>query len=255
MSEIELPLLDPDVRALLDRVAAIDAAPAGAKGRIRGRIDGLMSPPAASAGIVAQDGAPGTLAVVARSTFVRLLPLAASFAIVAGVGAWVVASRSPVVRTVTSPRIVDVQRVSAAPTLAALADRADGMSPQGAPSQIIQPKGQSHPRSSRLPSSSRSTARSLSSPDPIIAERDLLDGARRALALRDGTAAMDLTERYKRQFPSGVLAQECEAIAIRALVLLDRRSEAEARAQCFGAHFPHSVLLPTVKSMVGAETR
>jgi hypothetical protein len=86
----------------------------------------------------------------------------------------------------------------------------------------------------------------------LAAERALLDVARGAIERQDGAAALAATREHERRFPSGMLVQEREAMAVRALVLLGRRDEARARTDRFRARFPGSVLMPALESQVGA---
>jgi hypothetical protein len=64
--------------------------------------------------------------------------------------------------------------------------------------------------------------------------------------------ALAATAEHARKYPNGVLAQEREAIAVRALLLLGRTAEARARVSRFQATFPDSLLLPALESSVSA---
>jgi outer membrane protein assembly factor BamD (BamD/ComL family) len=80
----------------------------------------------------------------------------------------------------------------------------------------------------------------------------LLDGARGALQREDPAAALEAAEQHARAYPTGILAQEREAMAIRALVMLGRTPEAQARTDLFRSRFPDSLLQPTLDSTVEA---
>lgn len=67
----------------------------------------------------------------------------------------------------------------------------------------------------------------------------MLRGARLALE-QEPRRALALTAEHKQRFPSGVLAQEREVIAIEALARLGRQDAARARADRFTADFPDS---------------
>ena len=73
--------------------------------------------------------------------------------------------------------------------------------------------------------------------DPVADERTLLDEARVAVEREDGAAALVTTEEHARRYPRGILVQEREAIAVRALVLLGRIDEARARVDRFRQAF------------------
>ncbi|HEX4460995.1 MAG TPA: hypothetical protein VIA18_23605, partial [Polyangia bacterium] len=78
------------------------------------------------------------------------------------------------------------------------------------------------------------------------------DPARAALARGDGSDAFARLELHERRFPSGALAQEREAMTIRALVLMGDRDRARSRATAFRAHYPDSLLWPMIKATLDA---
>ncbi len=82
----------------------------------------------------------------------------------------------------------------------------------------------------------------------LAAEQSLLDPARAELARGDGSGALARLELHERRFPSGALAQEREAMTIRALGLMGDRDRARARASSFRAHYPDSLLWPMVQA-------
>jgi hypothetical protein len=172
----------------------------------------------------------------------RLPPLAASFALGAGVVA-VAMHGAPEARRFMAPPVVSVDRPAADP----VAERSGDGKNLDASSQAraSTPPAAIAPTASRPPPSSPSR-------DQLTAERQLLDLARGALEREEPQAALDATARHERGYPNGALAQEREAIAIRALVLLGRTTEARARADRFRSRFPQSLLLPTIESTVGA---
>jgi hypothetical protein len=83
--------------------------------------------------------------------------------------------------------------------------------------------------------------------DQLTAERRLLDVARRALEAEEPDRALQAVAAHERRFPSGVLVQERETMAIRALLAQGRAEAAEARAEQFRDRFPDSLLLPTLE--------
>ncbi|HTA20985.1 MAG TPA: hypothetical protein VK989_16945 [Polyangia bacterium] len=82
----------------------------------------------------------------------------------------------------------------------------------------------------------------------LTAEQALLDPARAALARGDGRDALAHLELHERRFPGGALAQEREAMTIRALGLVGDRSLARARASTFRARYPDSLLWPMIQA-------
>jgi hypothetical protein len=73
----------------------------------------------------------------------------------------------------------------------------------------------------------------------------------RALDGADPQQALALAEEGQRRFPSGLYAQEREALAISALVRLGRRGEAEARARAFVAAYPRSSFVEKIRGLTG----
>jgi hypothetical protein len=100
------------------------------------------------------------------------------------------------------------------------------------------------------PSASSAPAESAALParvsDSLAAERALLDPARTALGRGDGESALDAVHKHETRFAAGKLAEEREAIAVQALVVLHRMDEARARATRFQQRYPGSVLAPSV---------
>ncbi|HYP90796.1 MAG TPA: hypothetical protein VEQ59_21665 [Polyangiaceae bacterium] len=77
------------------------------------------------------------------------------------------------------------------------------------------------------------------STEPDETELSLLRQAQQAAA-SDPSRALSLTALHLARFPSGVLAQERDVIAIDALLRLGRSSEARARARAFEQSYPGS---------------
>jgi hypothetical protein len=92
----------------------------------------------------------------------------------------------------------------------------------------------------------------LSPADAMRAELLLLRPARAAVAREDFAAALPPIAEHARRFKDGRLAEEREALRVKALVGLGRSDEARRAAAAFRAHFPHSVLLPAVGQMSSA---
>jgi hypothetical protein len=170
--------------------------------------------------------------------------LAASFALGGGVVA--VAMQSAPSRH-GPPRIVYVDRPAATPLPSDRRADTPPLAPAEASSVTGPPEG---PRTRE-----QATPPSPSPRDQLTAERKLLDLARGALEREEPDGALDATRRHEHAYPNGVLVQEREAMAIRALVSLGRTSEARARADRFRARFPDSLLLPTIESTVGTAHR
>lgn len=80
----------------------------------------------------------------------------------------------------------------------------------------------------------------------------MIDMARRAVGAGDGAGAMAAVSRHERTFPSGLLREEREALAVRALVLQGRVGDARARAAEFRARYPGSLMAGAVDRAVAS---
>jgi hypothetical protein len=78
----------------------------------------------------------------------------------------------------------------------------------------------------------------------------LLEQARMAVAREDFALAIQLLAEHARRFREGRLAEEREALRIRALAGLGRRRDARRAAVEFEATFPRSPLLSTVSQVL-----
>jgi hypothetical protein len=111
----------------------------------------------------------------------------------------------------------------------------------------------------RAPAASRPVgvvADPIPSPAPVSspattarAELRLLQQARFAVARGDFAAALSPIAEHTRRFKNGRLAEEREALRVKALSGLHRTEEARRAAAAFRARFPRSVLLPAVSQM------
>jgi len=88
--------------------------------------------------------------------------------------------------------------------------------------------------------------------NPAPEELRLLRQARAAVARHDFAAALPPIAEHARRFKHGRLAEEREALRVRALSGLGRTDEAQHAADAFEARFPRSVLLPAVSKMPAA---
>ena len=87
---------------------------------------------------------------------------------------------------------------------------------------------------------------------PADGEVRLLEQARAALERADFAAAMIPLAEHARRFNNGQLAEEREALRVRALSGLGLRDEVRRAAADFEARFPRSPLLPTVNRLASS---
>lgn len=78
----------------------------------------------------------------------------------------------------------------------------------------------------------------------LSAERALLEVARAAMAKGDLPATFTALEKHQRDFANGRLAEEREALFIKALHAAGREVEAASRTERFNQQFPDSLLAP-----------
>jgi hypothetical protein len=252
MNPLKPPELEDDIRALLERAAGLEATSADVRARVFARVAGHVGPPGGGGPSGPARGSSRAAPNVPRAGLLRrMLPLAASFALGAGAGAAAMRGadvRAPASRE-TTPRTVDLE--TPAPAMSVVADPVVvAPAPERtAPPAYARRRGGYEPLLVPAPATS---ARSAAVPGEQLArERVLLDAARGALERQDGEAVLAAADEHERMYPNGMLAQEREAMAVRALVLLDRPDEARARVQRFRARFPDSVLLPAMSAAVG----
>ena len=107
----------------------------------------------------------------------------------------------------------------------------------------------------RRPTKSRLLPASVptSSGDVYASELRLLRPAQMALSQSSFANALALVDEHQRRFPSGHLAEEREALRVKALLGLDRREEARRAAATFSGRFPNSALLARIQAMLGME--
>ncbi|HEY4157894.1 MAG TPA: hypothetical protein VGM29_07345 [Polyangiaceae bacterium] len=130
--------------------------------------------------------------------------------------------------------------VASAPASAAL--QVAELSPSAAPTSPAP-----NPSAPALASTARGA---FSGGSRFAAEQTLLDAARAALTQGEPERSMRLLESHAARFPNGVLSEEREALAIRALVATSRYGEAELRADGFQRRYPNSLFAPTVSAAI-----
>jgi hypothetical protein len=82
-------------------------------------------------------------------------------------------------------------------------------------------------------------------------ELRVLQPARQAVASHDFNMALSVIAEHQRLFPSGRLAEEREALRVKALLGLGRAAEAQRAGATFRSRFPKSALLGRIEEMLG----
>ena len=121
------------------------------------------------------------------------------------------------------------------------------------PSQTLRERSPFSAHGAGAPSQPVQAAPAIASvQSPGLAEQlALLETARNAVAQKNAAAALRALESHAAQFPSGALAEEREALTIRALVLANRVTEAKRHLAQFETQFPNSLLLSALKRTLG----
>jgi len=97
------------------------------------------------------------------------------------------------------------------------------------------------------------TAKAAIDIETYTKELQVLQPARQAVTRGDFTTALSAIGEHQSQFPSGKLAEEREALRIKALLGLGRIGEAQRSGATFRARFPHSALLKRIDEMLGKQ--
>jgi hypothetical protein len=208
----------PQVRSLLDRERAIPAVPAAVRGRALARARAALA-----AGISAEQ-VPSTAPRRMRWAAAAMLIFLASAAVA------------------TAAYRIGIRARPGAPTVeVSPAPRPSAPSFKLAPTSEI-------PQMPPAPAAAAAPAAPYRA-DAAREELRLLRQARDAVARRDFAAALPPLTEHARRFKDGRLAEEREALRVKALAGLGRMDEARRAAAAFKARFPRSVLLPIVSQM------
>lgn len=214
----------PDVNALLERERAIPPLPAAQRARAMARAQASLATPVAATAVPPR-AAPRT----------RWPALAAAAALVLSVAA-AAAAYEIHARWASRP----------ATGLAAIA-------PVG---QVVPPAPAAAPPAVAVAIANLPPTPVLAVESPTLlptegarAELRLLRLARVAVARGDFAGALPPIAEHTRRFRNGRLAEEREALRVKALAGLGRTEEARRAASAFRARFPRSVLLPAVSQM------
>ena len=107
----------------------------------------------------------------------------------------------------------------------------------------------------RRPTKPRAVTARAATPggDAYALELRLLRPAQLAIGRLSFANALALVDEHQRRFPSGHMAEEREALRVKALLGLNLRPEARKAAADFRARFPNSALLARIQALLGTE--
>ena len=101
----------------------------------------------------------------------------------------------------------------------------------------------------KQPTASLKVTRPALAPTPVAGEQALLETVRSALLSRRFDEALTSLERYQREFPTGAMTEEHDALEVQALSLGSHPEQARARAERFRQRYPNSIFLPAVNAV------
>jgi hypothetical protein len=232
MSETPDPL-DADVMAVLSEAKPMQELPPGAGDRIWAAVHArtLLAPSGGGGGATGPRGPASWTAWVGKHPVVALVG-----AMLVG-GAMGASARGGFDTHATRPDVATVAIPSspppAAPTSAWTETARAPVTSTAAPIQATTP----------APVASHSGQQ-------LAAESALLELARTGIAEGQAEHALAAVDRHTASFPQGLLREEREALAVKALVLAGRNDEARARAARFRARYPGSLFLPALESQI-----
>jgi hypothetical protein len=150
-------------------------------------------------------------------------------------------------------RVVYRDRVVALPPLATAEGKTEPLLEVAATPDVAHDDAKRAPRAKSAPSLSPQPDLPSSHGDASLAqELRLLEQARQALEAGDPVRALRALESHAARYRAGILAQEREALRVKALVAGARFAEARATATAFAQAYPNSSLLTSVRAAVAA---
>lgn len=262
MSTPELEPLAPDLLALLEHERRAPSPPSGAKAAVQARLDRSLA-----------GSAPVASSALAGGGRMWALGALAGVALVAGL--WWGLTPPPqleppaaaMLATVPTPHeapaAIPEPTVPPEPTESALVEVKPAASEPTTPQKVVNPtpvqppvveEAAAEPEAveADVPKPARPRPAAERSPAArIAAERSLVERARRALRQGHASEAASAAREHRTRFPRGRLAEEREAIWIRALVRQGRDDAARTRAERFRHRYPRSIHKAAVDAAVG----
>ena len=218
---------EPGLRELLS-AAKNDVGSDAQVARLAERLAPLLAPPAVPV--------PPVAANAARMGAAAKLGLAGIALILAGGGVLLSTSKLAPPSATISPHAAPPPVVPESPAAAA------------SPSPAVEAPGAEPPQAAASNGEPPGAANLPAKPaPPALSEAELLEQARSALK-SDPARALARANEHRKRFPGGVLVQEREVIAIKALRALGRDAEADSRTAAFEKAFPGSAFQRKLKS-------
>jgi len=244
--------LDADVLKMLHSALPMTDVPVEARARILSRVEAriVTLPPTQGGGRGSGSGDPGAAPLAGPARWIASHPwLAVSAAFMVGAGMGVgLRGEAPPARVVYVDRSPSATPTATTPTAAAAASSVPVETLPVASSRKVENEDTA-PRGFRgVPQRTEGGTGGLGTGERLAAESALLDIARTALAAGDADHALEAVDKHAASFPHGLLAEEREALGIRALLMAGRVDEGRSRLARFRTRYPESLVLPAVES-------
>ena len=246
MDDLETTGLDADIVELLDAERVIEAAPTAVKERVWDRVHESItaapaSPPLAS---TAASSMKGTLSALGIATLAGVLVVTS------------LPSEEPVAESPPALPQAPVEQLMDAPVAPASALLPVKVPVVAAPKKLGETAKQQEPTEPSRDSQPVEAERKRKTSDNTTgaaAEQALLDQGRRAL--REGRAAfaLKIANQHQSRYRRGRLAEERDALRIRALSRLGRSDASREAARSFMKRYPTSIHRLAVERVLGAE--
>jgi len=122
-----------------------------------------------------------------------------------------------------------------------------------APPATPPPTDPEPPPAEPRPAKTKPAGPAKSAADAYAMELRVLQPAQQAVARQDFASALAAIAEHQRRFPSGRLAEEREALRVKALLGLGRSEDAQRAGVAFRKHFPRSALGRRMDGMLSTE--
>lgn len=226
--------ISPEVRSLLEAEREVPALPASVRARAMARASAALS--ASPAVTVVPDA---TALPARRLRFAMAAGIVAASLTAIGAGAFALVKRFE-----PAPEPEVVHQMDA---VVARATKGKVASAEAAEVRAPSSVSEESPSALHVHSGRARAFHVAVSHDEVV----LLQRARAAVARKDFAGALPPLSAHARRFKDGRLAEEREALRVKALAGLGRTEDARETAAAFASRFPRSPLLPVVERVSG----
>jgi hypothetical protein len=234
--------IDEDLAELL-RDAKTIAAPEAAKARVLQRVAASLPPPGGGSPDAPPAPPPVSPAAAAAGGTVGFPAWSVAAALAVGLGLGYAGAQLAPARE----RVTYIERPAPVSAVIPAELVSGGAAPGLRPEDLPRVPGGASNATTAAAATATATARG----EDLAKERAVLDVARSALGRGDAANTLVAIAEHEHKYPQGALTEEREALAIQALAMQGRRTDAQARAGRFQKRFPKSMLLPAIAAVTG----